>query len=195
MSDAQPALRRELRLWHLVLFNVSAVAGIRWLAAAAQVGPGSLTLWILAALTFFLPSALVIASLSARFPEEGGFYVWTKQRFRRLARVSGRLGLLREQYPVLSDAAALRCGNGQLHVRRKRREDIRRMLVCNSRHVGGAVAGHFSRTWWDFGPESGPECSGRRIDISGGAMLLCVFGLMAAMAVRIRHAVTTLFPK
>jgi len=81
MSDGQPALRRELRLWHLVLFNVSAVAGIRWLAAAAQVGPGSLTLWLLAALTFFLPSALVIASLSARFPEEGGFYVWTKRAF------------------------------------------------------------------------------------------------------------------
>jgi amino acid transporter len=81
MPDAQPALRRELRLWHLVLFNVSAVAGIRWLAAAAQVGPGSLTLWLLAALTFFLPSALVIASLSARFPEEGGFYIWTKRAF------------------------------------------------------------------------------------------------------------------
>ena len=81
MPDAQPALRRELRLWHLVLFNVSAVAGIRWLAAAAQVGPGSLTLWLLAALTFFLPSALVIASLSAQFPEEGGFYIWTKRAF------------------------------------------------------------------------------------------------------------------
>jgi glutamate:GABA antiporter len=81
MSDAQPALRRELRLWHLVLFNISAVAGIRWLAAAAQVGPGSLTLWLLAALTFFLPSALVISSLSAQFPEEGGFYIWTKRAF------------------------------------------------------------------------------------------------------------------
>lgn len=80
-SEAQPALRRELRLWHLVLFNIAAVAGIRWLAAAAHVGPGSLTLWLLAALTFFLPSALVIASLSARFPEEGGFYIWTKRAF------------------------------------------------------------------------------------------------------------------
>ncbi len=80
-SEAQPALRRELRLWHLVLFNIAAVAGIRWLAAAAHVGPGSLTLWVLAAAGFFLPSALVIASLSARFPEEGGFYVWTKRAF------------------------------------------------------------------------------------------------------------------
>jgi amino acid transporter len=76
-----PALRRELRLWHLVLFNLSAIAGVRWLAAAAHAGPGSLTLWLLAAVAFFLPSALVVSSLSARFPEEGGFYIWTKHAF------------------------------------------------------------------------------------------------------------------
>ena len=81
MAEIAPALRRELRLWHLVLFNLSAIAGVRWLAAAAHVGPGSLTLWLLAALGFFLPSALVVSSLSARFPEEGGFYVWTKRAF------------------------------------------------------------------------------------------------------------------
>jgi len=81
MSVSQPALRRELRLWHLVLFNISAVAGVRWLAAAAHTGPGSLSLWLLAAVAFFLPSALVVSTLSARFPEEGGFYVWTKKAF------------------------------------------------------------------------------------------------------------------
>jgi amino acid transporter len=81
MPESQPALRRELRLWHLVLFNISAVAGVRWLSAAAHAGPGSLSLWLLAALAFFLPSALVVSSLSARFPEEGGFYIWTKRAF------------------------------------------------------------------------------------------------------------------
>jgi amino acid transporter len=81
MAESRPALRRELRLWHLVLLNVSAVAGIRWLAAAAHAGPGSLTLWLLAVSAFFLPSALVVSSLSERFPEEGGFYVWTKRAF------------------------------------------------------------------------------------------------------------------
>src|SRR5260370_27574454 len=80
-SPATPALRRELRLWHLDLFNLSAIAGVRWLAAAAHAGPGSLTLWLLAAAAFFLPSALVVSSLSARFPEEGGFYIWTKHAF------------------------------------------------------------------------------------------------------------------
>jgi glutamate:GABA antiporter len=80
-THSQPALRRELRLWHLVLFNISAVAGVRWLAAAAHAGPGSLSLWLLAAVAFFLPSALVVSSLSARFPDQGGFYVWTKRAF------------------------------------------------------------------------------------------------------------------
>lgn len=77
----EPALRRELRLWHVVLFNISAVAGVRWLAAAAHAGPESLALWLVAALAFFLPCALVVASLSRRFPEEGGLYVWTKRAF------------------------------------------------------------------------------------------------------------------
>jgi len=81
MIANQPALRRELRLWHLVFFNISAVAGVRWLAAAARAGPGSLTLWVLASLAFFLPSALVVSSLSARFPDEGGLYIWTNRAF------------------------------------------------------------------------------------------------------------------
>ena len=74
-------LRRELRLWHVVLFNISAVAGVRWLAAAAHAGPGSLALWLIAALAFFLPCALVVSALSRKFPEEGGLYVWTKRAF------------------------------------------------------------------------------------------------------------------
>jgi amino acid transporter len=40
-----------------------------------------LLLWILAAVFFFIPSAVVVARLSARFPEVGGFYVWTKRAF------------------------------------------------------------------------------------------------------------------
>jgi amino acid transporter len=81
MTSSAPALRRELRVWHLVFFNISAVAAVRWLAAAAHAGPGSLTLWLLASVAFFLPSVLVVSSLSARFPDEGGLYVWTKRAF------------------------------------------------------------------------------------------------------------------
>jgi amino acid transporter len=78
---AATGLRRELGLWDLVLFNIAAVAGVRWLSAAAHAGPGSITLWVLAVLFFFVPSALVVSSLSRRFPQEGGLYVWSREAF------------------------------------------------------------------------------------------------------------------
>lgn len=64
-----------------MLFNIAAVAGIRWLSAAAHTGSGSLTLWLLAAVLFFVPSALAIAALSERHPEQGGIYMWTSKAF------------------------------------------------------------------------------------------------------------------
>jgi len=78
---SEPQLRRELGLRDLVLFNIAAVIGIRWLAAAAHTGPVSITLWLLAAAFFFIPSALAVAALSAKFPQEGGIYIWTQQGF------------------------------------------------------------------------------------------------------------------
>src|SRR5277367_5577983 len=74
-------LRRELRLRDLVFFDICAVVSLRWVAAAAHAGPGSFVLWIIAAIFFFLPSAVTVASLSRRLPEEGGMYVWTKKAF------------------------------------------------------------------------------------------------------------------
>jgi glutamate:GABA antiporter len=74
-------LKRELRLRDLVFFDICAIISLRWVAAAAHAGPGSFVLWIIAALFFFLPSAITIAGLSRRFPEEGGLYVWTKRAF------------------------------------------------------------------------------------------------------------------
>jgi amino acid transporter len=80
-KSSATTLRRELRLRDLVLFNICAIASLRWIAAAAHAGPGSLLLWILAAVFFFIPSAVVVARLSALFPEVGGFYIWTKRAF------------------------------------------------------------------------------------------------------------------
>jgi glutamate:GABA antiporter len=80
-SDPKKQLRRVMGLWDVLLFNVAAVLGPRWIAAAARNGPSSISLWVLAAVLFFLPTAFVIAELSTRFPEEGGLYVWSKQAF------------------------------------------------------------------------------------------------------------------
>jgi len=67
--------------WDVLLFNIATVLGPRWIAAAAHNGTSSISLWVVAALLFFVPSALVINELSSRFPEEGGLYVWTKEAF------------------------------------------------------------------------------------------------------------------
>ncbi len=70
-------LRRALGTFDLVLLNIVTIIGLRWLSTAAQIGPSSLTLWLLALLTFFLPSALAVLELSSRIPHEGGLYQWT----------------------------------------------------------------------------------------------------------------------
>jgi amino acid transporter len=67
--------------WDVMLFNIVTVLGPRWIAAAAHNGTSSITLWILAAVLFFVPTALVITELSTRFPEEGGLYAWAKDAF------------------------------------------------------------------------------------------------------------------
>lgn len=72
-------LVRALKLRDLVLFNVVAILGLRHLATSSKFGPGSLLMWLLAAIFFFVPQGLAVIELSSRFPSEGGVYVWTKQ--------------------------------------------------------------------------------------------------------------------
>ena len=67
--------------WDVLLFNIATVLGPRWIAAAAHNGPSSISLWVLAAALFFVPTALVVSELSTRFPDEGGLYVWSKEAF------------------------------------------------------------------------------------------------------------------
>lgn len=67
--------------WDVLLFNIATVLGPRWIASAAHSGQSSISLWVIAATLFFVPSALVITELSTRFPAEGGLYVWTKDAF------------------------------------------------------------------------------------------------------------------
>jgi amino acid transporter len=80
-GSAQSQLRRTMGFWDVLLFNIAAVLGPRWIAAAAHNGTSSISLWILAAVLFFLPTALIIVELSTRFPAEGGLYVWSKEAF------------------------------------------------------------------------------------------------------------------
>jgi amino acid transporter len=80
-SDPKKQLRRVMGVWDVLLFNIAAILGPRWIAAAAHNGTSSMSLWVLAAVLFFLPTALVVVELSTRFPHEGGLYVWSKEAF------------------------------------------------------------------------------------------------------------------
>jgi amino acid transporter len=79
--DSKSQLRKTMGFWDVLLFNIATVLGPRWIAAAGHNGTSSISLWVLAALFFFVPGALVINELSSRFPQEGGLYAWSREAF------------------------------------------------------------------------------------------------------------------
>ena len=80
-SNSKSQLRKTMGFWDVLLFNIATVLGPRWIAAAGHNGTSSISLWVIAAVFFFVPGALVINELSSRFPEEGGLYVWSREAF------------------------------------------------------------------------------------------------------------------
>ena len=51
---------KALGLRDVVLMNIVAVVGMRWIARGARTGPASVTLWILAWMAFFVPLAVLV---------------------------------------------------------------------------------------------------------------------------------------
>ena len=79
--SAKPALKPELGLRDLTLFAISCITSARWIPIAAHAGPGSVTLWLLAAVFFMVPLTVAVAALVAKYPGAGGLYFWTRQDF------------------------------------------------------------------------------------------------------------------
>ena len=76
-------LKRELGLRDITLFAIACIVGTRWIPAAAHAGPGSVTLWFLAAVLFMVPLAVAVGTLSVKYPGTGGLYLWTRNDFGR----------------------------------------------------------------------------------------------------------------
>lgn len=72
---------RALGRWDLVLLKVVAVVNINNVPPVAVYGWASLGLWGLAFVTFFIPEAVAVLTLSRRYPGEGGIYLWTRREF------------------------------------------------------------------------------------------------------------------
>jgi len=81
MPTDKPALHRELGLRDLTLFAITCITSARWIPIAAHAGPGSITLWILAAVFFMAPLTVAVAALVAKYPGPGGLYLWTRQDY------------------------------------------------------------------------------------------------------------------
>jgi amino acid transporter len=83
MSTEQraPVLRRTLGLTDVALFFVITGSNLQWVATAAAAGPSSLPVWAIGFGVMFVPLAIVVVALSAKHPDEGGMYVWSKLAF------------------------------------------------------------------------------------------------------------------
>ncbi|MBM4185805.1 MAG: APC family permease [Gemmatimonadetes bacterium] len=71
----------QLGLGDLTFFALTCVFSARWLPIAANAGPGSITLWVLAVLFFAAPLTVAVAALVAKYPGTGGIYRWTREDF------------------------------------------------------------------------------------------------------------------
>jgi amino acid transporter len=65
----------------VALFMVTAGCTLQWTALAAATGPSSLIVWVCGGIGMFLPISVSVVFLSARYPDEGGLYAWSKRAF------------------------------------------------------------------------------------------------------------------
>lgn len=73
--------KRVLSVFSLVMINVIAVDSLRTLPMSAILGMPLIFYYLFAAVTFFIPVALVAAELATTFPHTGGLYVWVREAF------------------------------------------------------------------------------------------------------------------
>ena len=76
-----PPSKKPLGFFQLVMINVIAVDSIRTLTFSAVYGFSLVFFYILMALIFFIPTALVSAELGTGWPNRGGIYVWVREAF------------------------------------------------------------------------------------------------------------------
>src|SRR3954468_24753439 len=75
------SLKKELRLFDLVLIQVVFVFGTVWVGFAAALGRSQMAFWLIAIASFYLPLAAVVIYLNRLAPLEGWLYRWSKIGF------------------------------------------------------------------------------------------------------------------
>ena len=73
--------KKALSIFGLVMINVIAIDSLRTLPMSAEYGFSIVFYYVLTAIFFFVPTALVSAELASAWPETGGVYVWVREAF------------------------------------------------------------------------------------------------------------------
>ena len=76
--------KKKITFWELVLMNLSALYGIRWIARSTSegyLGLGAIPMWIVLMFVFFVPQALMCAEMASSYPTDGGLNDWVKIAF------------------------------------------------------------------------------------------------------------------
>ena len=73
--------KQVLSVFSLVMINVIAVDNLRTLPISAKLGLPLVFFYVVAALAYFIPVALVAAELASAFPQTGGIYIWVREAF------------------------------------------------------------------------------------------------------------------
>ncbi len=73
--------KQVLTIFSLTMITVGSVDSIRNLPATALFGSQLIAFFILGAIFFLIPTALVSAELASGWPKQGGVYIWVKEAF------------------------------------------------------------------------------------------------------------------
>ena len=73
--------KKTITVFTLAMINMAAIGSVKNWPTIAEYGFSSLFYYLLAAIIFFIPTALVSAELSTGWPKSGGIFIWVKEAF------------------------------------------------------------------------------------------------------------------
>ena len=77
----QAAPRRFISVFLLAMLNLSVMASLRNLPLVAEYGYASIFFYLLVAIVFLFPCAMISAELATGWDQTGGVYIWVKEAF------------------------------------------------------------------------------------------------------------------
>lgn len=73
--------KRVLGIFVLATLNLAVITSLRNMPLVARYGLSSVSYYLIAALVFIFPTALVSAELATGWPKAGGVYIWVREAF------------------------------------------------------------------------------------------------------------------